>query len=150
MSFTDKFYPVETHPRSLDIVWCKFPSNENPKRPGPKSRPALVRSVVLAASHTQAWVEVVYGTSRATKQSHPNDLHIVKSAEIDKCGLLKVTCFVLDRTALLPWSPEYFVKRPDDGVGPIVGHLSEDRRQRLETLKRRRAETAKRSAKINA
>ncbi len=69
--------------------------------------------------------------------NRPFDLHIYKSLEIDKCGLLRNTCFVLERVARLPWAPDYFCVRKDDGVGPIVGRLSENRIKRLRYLTKR-------------
>ena len=48
------YYPLVTLPRPLDIVWCRFPKDEKPSRPGPKPRPALVRSFELSKDHTGA------------------------------------------------------------------------------------------------
>lgn len=136
----DKFYDLDTqpHPQPLDIVWCNFPERENPKRPGPKSRPALVRRWI-ESDQGLIYVEVAYGTTRENPLSAPYDLHIQNSGEIDKCGLLRHTCFILDRMAMLPWAPEYFCVRKDDGAGPIVGRLTEDRIERLKFLMKVRA-----------
>lgn len=135
MSFDDKFYPLDTHPMPLDIVWCRFPEDEFPRKPAPKSRPVLVRTVEYNVRRTQAWIHVSYGTTKRTPpKNFPHDLHIYKSTEVDNCGLLRATSFVLDRTAVLPWSPLFFVTRPDDGAGPIVGKLSPNRQERLAQL----------------
>jgi len=127
-------YAVATLPSQLDIVWCLFPEKEMPKKPGPKPRPGLVRSIRLAKDHTWGAVEVTYGTSKRTPQECPLDLHIANSTELDKCGLPQATCFILSRTVLLPWGPDFFCKR-EDGTGPVIGHLPQTVLIQLETLK---------------
>lgn len=129
-----QYYPVATMPAGLDIVWCRFPEDEMPNKPGPKPRPGLVRSVALSKDHTRALVQVTYGTSKKSPQDHPLELHITNSKELDLSGLPQATCFVLDRTIWLPWSPDFFCKR-EDGTGPVIGHLTQNTIMQLETLK---------------
>lgn len=127
-------YSVNTVPRQLDVVWCKFPLEEMPTKPGPKTRPGLVRSVMLSKDHTWAVVEVTYGTSKHTPQDMPLELHIYNSTELDKCGLPQATCFILSKTVKLLWGPDFFCER-EDGTGPIIGHLSPTSLMQLEALK---------------
>lgn len=129
-----EFFPVATHPKALDIVWCKFPYAEQAGKPGPKSRPGLVRSVQLRNKQTEVWVEIAYGTTKYDHRQRPMDLHIQNSLEIDRCGLQRATCFILDRIALLPWGPLFFGPR-DDGVGPVIGSLSDMAKMQLEAIK---------------
>ena len=129
------YFPLRTIPRPLDVVWCRFPLDEvGIGTPGSKTCPALVRGVLLNQGHTRAFVEVTYGTSRRTAAEYPLDLHITASAEMAEAGLSRATCFALDRVVLLPWCREFFTKR-DDGVGPIIGHLSQTSIMQLEALK---------------
>lgn len=128
------YYDIATLPQPLDIVWCRFPTSEMPKQPGPKPRPALVRSILLSKDHTRGAVEITYGTSKYSPQAKPNDLHVCNMAEMAKCGLPQATCFMLERTIRLPWATEFFTTR-DDGTGPIIGHLPDSACMQLETLK---------------
>lgn len=127
-------FSVATLPSPLDVVWCRFPEDEMPKKPGPKPRPGLVRSVRLSKDHTWGAVEVTYGTSKRNPFDHPLELHIANSSDLDKIGLPQATCFVLARTVLLPWGPDFFCKR-EDGTGPVIGHLTPTALMQLESLK---------------
>ena len=95
------YYPIQTMPTMLDVVWSRFPQEEKPSEPGPKERPALVRSVLLYAHHTRVAVEVTYGTSRLDKVHHL-DLQVCNSEEMDAAGLYQATGFRLSRTVKLP------------------------------------------------
>lgn len=128
------YYPLHTIPAPLDIVWCQFPIAESSSRPGPKARPALVRSIKLNKAQTKAAIEVTYGTSKGSTNERPLDLYIANHTDLTNCGLPQATFFVLDRTVTLPWSEEFFVLR-EDGSGPIIGQLSTDGRAQLEALK---------------
>jgi hypothetical protein len=131
------YWPLHTLPRSLDIVWCRFPEL-NLSEPGPKSRPGLVRSVELSTDHKRARVEVCYGTSKLKHDLYPTDLFIENASRMAQLGLTQSTRFELDRTLILPWAKEFF--SPKDGSRtPIIGHLSEPEITQLETLKRLKA-----------
>ena len=128
------YYPVHTLPRSLDIVWCKFPELKIDE-PGPKNRPGLIRSVALNKAHTAARVEVCYGTSKLKKASFPLDLFIENAERLTALGLAQATRFELDRTVYLPWAKEFFAHK--DGV-LIIGRLGDREILRLRTLTERR------------
>ena len=128
------YYPIHTIPRSLDIVWCRFP-NLKLDEPGPKNRPALVRAVSLNKSHTKARLEVCYGTSKLKKYSFPFDLFIENAERLTALGLPQATRFELDRTLSLPWAKEFFI--PKDG-SLIIGRLGDREITRLRELTQRR------------
>ena len=128
------YYPLVTLPRSLDIVWCRFPTAEMPSKPGPYPRPALVRSVFLNPDHTKAMVEVTYGTSNTKSDERPFDLILANAAEMAMMGLPQATRFDLDRTLRLPWAREFFEPRRDRPT-PVIGHLTHSAIAQLEALK---------------
>lgn len=133
-SDTWTYYPLHALPRSLDIVWCRFPELDITK-PGPKDRPGLVRSVALNKDHTKARLEVCYGTSKLKKSLYPFDLYIENAARMTEHGLAQATRFELDRTLYLPWAKEFF--QPKDGT-LIIGHLGDREIARLRALSERR------------
>ena len=128
------YYPLLTLPRPLDIVWCRFPAVEMPSRPGPKPRPALVRSLYLNKDHTRARIEVTFGTSNTKMHDRPYDLILSNATERAEMGLPQSTRFDLDRTAILPWAVEFFEPRAGHRT-PIIGHLSSAAIAQLEALK---------------
>lgn len=128
------YFPLVTLPRALDIVWCRFPLNEAMSKPGPKSRPALVRSVFLNRAHTWARVEVTYGTSNTKNDTRLLDLIIQNATDLAEMGLPQATRFDLDRTVILPWSAEFFEPRAGYET-PIIGHLNHSAVAQLEALK---------------
>ena len=127
------YYPVHTMPAPLDVVWCAFPEDEYPNKPGPKCRPALVRAVFLYAQQTKVAIEVTYGTSKISRL-HQLDLHIANNEEMAAAGLPQASGFRLARTIKLPWAAEYFTPR-DGGKTPIIGHLAQQTIMQLEALK---------------
>jgi hypothetical protein len=114
-----KFYPPNTAPKALDIVWCFFPLVESPTAPGPKSRPGLVRR--CTQTDKGVYVEVAYGTSRFTNYSDC-DLIVANSADIVEMGLPQATVFQLARTVTVPWAEEWF--GTIGGHGPSLSHLT--------------------------
>lgn len=128
------FLSVSSLPEPLNIVWCWFPLAEAPKRPGPKHRPALVRSIKLSPDRTMAAVEVTFGTTKIRLLDRPFDLHIQNSAALDHAGLPSVTRFDLGRTIWLPWASEYFTPRSGYS-SPVSGTLDEMTMMQLEALK---------------
>jgi len=127
------YYPVHTMPTMLDVVWCRFPEQENPKQPGPKPRPALVRAVYMYRDHSRVALEVTYGTSKVSRIG-VLDLQISNAEEMAFAGLPQATGFRLDKTATLPWCEEFFIPR-DGQKSPIVGHLHDRSIAQLEALK---------------
>jgi hypothetical protein len=94
----------------------------------------LVRALLLNKQQTQAFVEVTFGTSQRKEDERPLDLHICNATEMAEAGLPQATCFVMDKTATIPWCSEFFTKR-EDGTGPVVGHLPQTAIMQLESLK---------------
>lgn len=128
------FFPVHTLPASLDIVWCRFPEIEYPTKPGPKPRPALVRSLFLNKAQTAAGVEVTYGTSKIGASADTYDLIVSNMVSIEASGLPCATRFAIDRTIRLPWCSEFF--EPREGYNsPLIGSLDTPSRMQLEALK---------------
>lgn len=128
------YFPIHTIPKSLDVVWCRFPEL-SPDTPGPKCRPGIVRSVELGRQQTVARIEVCYGTSKLKKDLYPYDLFVENLSQLNLLGLPQATRFELDRTVKLPWAKEFFEPR-DGSKTPIIGRLSPYEIGQLETLKR--------------
>lgn len=129
--------PVVTAPRSLDIVWCRFPHELDTIEPGPKHRPGLVRSVFLNPTHTRVKVEVCYGTSKLKTELYPNDLFIQNMERLNILGLTQATRFELDRVVVLPWCSEFF--GPKDGAKtPILGRFGPEEVRKLDRCRRKR------------
>lgn len=115
------FYPYSTAPAPYDIVWSLFPTVEDPALPSQKARPALVRQA-FQDSEGNAWVKVIYGTSRDPYRSTLSDFSIVTIPEMNVCGMKCATRFRLDRELTLPWSKEFFGCLPGKPT-PIIGHM---------------------------
>ena len=124
------FRPAYLAPTALDVVWCRFPLVEDPKSPGPKERPALVRRVLLADGGT--YLEVVFGTSNPRSYSE-RDLYVANVSDMVDAGLPQATVFQLGKTAVIPWAEEWCAKRADS-TGPVVGHLNQRCREYLKHL----------------
>lgn len=104
---------------------------EQPKLPGPKSRPALVRQA-FQDQDGNAWVRVVYGTSKDPYLNSPTDFSVLTIPEMNVCGLKQATRFRLDREVTLPWSREFFECIPDKPT-PILGHMPDYEVRKLQT-----------------
>lgn len=126
------YYPLTTVPRALDIVWCHFPFNAPPFKPGPYPRPALVKSVAIGPGNVPE-VEIVYGTSNLKMMKRRYDLFVVNSREMAEAGCPQATRFDLDNVIWLPWAKEFFKCRRGKKT-PVVGHLSARGRLVLEYL----------------
>jgi len=129
------YLPNDQLPAMLDVVWCRWP-HSNIVNPGPKPRPVLIRSLAWDRKNDRYAVEVAYGTSNMTK-CYPNNLYVTQAADMMEAGLLCCTRFDLNLTKRLPWASEFFIPRPCDGKGPIVGRLSMASKQLLEEVKKR-------------
>jgi hypothetical protein len=126
------FYGKSTAPKALDIVWCRFPLVEDPKNPGPKARPGLVRRCIEKPQGV--YVEVAYGTSKMTNYSEC-DLIIGNSTDLVEMGLPQVTTFQLARTVVVPWAKEWFTVL--EARGPVIGRLNAAYREHLAYMQTR-------------
>lgn len=129
------FHPVKTLPDPGDIVWCKFPIREAPGKPGPVTRPVLVReSSVYQHDEFGEYgaVLVSYGTGNLAMGGP--DLVITPVARARELGLHKPTRFSLDNqsTKRLIWCEEYFVSQTYvANSGLLIGRLGDVERDRL-------------------
>ena len=124
-------YPFSTAPAPFDIVWSRFPYVETPGIPGEKPRPALVRQA-FQDQDGNAWVTVVYGTSRDPYLNSITCFSVVSLPEMNMCGLKQATRFRLDREMTLPWSREFFECLADRPT-PIIGHMPDYEIRKLQT-----------------
>lgn len=94
-------------PNPGDIVWCRFPQVEH-IHPGPKSRPALVLSV-MDDSHPVR-VRVVYGTSQKPTPIRRGELLIRRENEaaFRLSGLSYPTKFSFSKVVVLPYTSVWF------------------------------------------
>ena len=99
--------------------------------PGPKPRPALVRQA-FQDQDGQAWVKVVYGTSKNPYRAAMTDFSVVTMPEMNACGLKCATRFRLDREVTLPWAREFFGCLPGKPT-PIIGHMPQYEVRKLQT-----------------
>lgn len=95
-------------PAPLDIVWCRFPTRENPDHPGPKLRPVLV----LGDQQGGKLVVVAYGTSQAHQAPRSYEITLRLAADL-------TTVFDLSRLAPVPFTPDYFPAKPRLAVWPL-------------------------------
>ncbi|HEX7858547.1 MAG TPA: hypothetical protein VF503_33090 [Sphingobium sp.] len=117
------FFPLSTAPAPCSIVWCRFPYVEEQDKPGPKSRPGIVKRV-SGDQDGNPWVHVAYGTTKSVFRHGLENFTISNVSEMDICGLWCATRFRLDRVALLPWCSEFFKDAPGR-QSPVMGRLSE-------------------------
>jgi hypothetical protein len=123
-------YPLTTLPARYDIVLCRYPE-VGAVEPGPKCRPALVRTTAVMDDTGEGEVEVVYGTKVLKLGRRSLDLHVTNVQEMNWAGLFHPTRFDLDKAVWLPWAEEFFV--PGKGkVDPILGALSPYMIQKLQ------------------
>lgn len=117
------FFPFSTLPAPCSIVWCRFPYVEDADKPGPKSRPAIVKRA-YADQDGQPWMRIAYGTTKDVFRTSLSDFTVSNLAEMDACGLYCATRFRLDRVALVPWADEFFRDAPGRDT-PVMGRLSD-------------------------
>ena len=128
---SEDFYPFSTAPAPYDIVWCRFPTIEEPELPAEKPRPGLIRQA-FQDQDGNAWVRVVFGTSKDPYRATLTDFTICTLPEMNICGLKCATRFRLDREIDLPWSKGYFACLPGKPT-PIIGHMPEYEVRKLQT-----------------
>jgi hypothetical protein len=142
-----RFYSLESLPAQYDIVWCKWPRPADKLKPGPWTRPVLVREVKVFEHTPSATrygaVVVSYGTGEFDRAARADwDLIIGDWPEVKAAGLHKPTMFSLDPgfRKQLPWSEEYFLS-PEyvRSVGTIAGRLTSEQISRLRQCLQRRS-----------
>lgn len=117
-------------PQAYSIVTGFFPETR-PKSGKPDCRPLLVTQV-LQGSKGGIALRVCYGTTKTYFPQKANvDLIIQNSSDLDECGLLRSTRFVVDprQQARLIWSEDNF--RPWTGCshprrGQLPSHLQKE------------------------
>ncbi len=117
------YYPLSTAPAPYDIVWCRFPYEEAPDKPGPEPHPGLIRQA-FADQNGNPWVEVVFGTSKDPLRSGNEYFTISKVSEMNACNLKYATRFCFRKCMQLPWSEEYFEALRGQPT-PIIGRLTD-------------------------
>ena len=102
---------VFSAPDPGDIVWCRFPEVEGIK-PGPKSRPALVLSVMDDSRAPR--VRVVYGTSQKLVPIRRGELLIRRedAAAFKMSGLSFPTKFSFNKIVVVPYTDVWFQRAP--------------------------------------
>ena len=109
------YLPLSQLPSVGDIVWCRFPHEEDLSIPGLKPRPVIVREIEPQYEIGRALVTVSQGTSikdpLTTKLKYEFlDLIIDKPSEIASHGLECATRFDLREKKRIPviWCREFF------------------------------------------
>ncbi len=100
---------VKVPPQAYSIVTGYFPETK-PKDGSPDCRPLLVTQVLQSNSGATA-VRVCYGTTKLKFPRRANDDLIVQnSSDLDACGLLRPTRFVVDpsQQVVLRWDKKHF------------------------------------------
>ncbi|MBM1814540.1 hypothetical protein JQX09_18205 [Sulfitobacter pseudonitzschiae] len=116
---------VKVPPQAYSIVTGYFPETK-PKDGSPDCRPLLVTQVLQSRSGATA-VRVCYGTTKLKFPQKANiDLIVQNSSDLDGCGLLRPTRFVIDpsQQTVLLWGDKYFEpwsgsKHPRRGMLPL-------------------------------
>lgn len=131
--------PSETLPKPFEVVWSRFPYNQNPGVPAVDPHPALVFAVNEYQPGRYS-VQVAYGTSNLKTDSRPYDFRVHNFRAMQYAGLSQATRFDLDCIKWLMWDDEWFVS-PNTAVyhTPVIGCLLPDWQERLKRLLRRRA-----------
>lgn len=96
-------------PQAYSIITGFFPETK-PKDGSPDCRPLLVTQVLQGSAGSIA-LRVCYGTTKVLFPQKANeDLIIQNSSDLDECGLLRATRFVIDPRQQVPllWSEDNF------------------------------------------
>ncbi|WP_339112804.1 hypothetical protein [Thioclava sp. GXIMD2076] len=97
-------------PTAYSIVTGFFPEAK-PEGGTAKCRPLLVMQVLQGKSSGKIALRVCYGTTKVKFPQRANiDLIIQNSSDLDACGLLRATRFVIDpkQQTLLEWNADNF------------------------------------------
>lgn len=108
-------------PRVGDIVNVHYPSSENPNRPGPKARPAVVLWVQSQPDGTLA-LEVSPGAPESGKPLSAGQSVVDTKPGLAAAGLRSATRFDMTRRAVVPWNLSYISAK---GGAPILGRLTD-------------------------
>ena len=124
-------------PKTWDIVWTRYPLDERPELPAPKSRPALV-TAVYQIDRREVWLRVMYGTSRnwIVRQKQGGKFTLRKREDLFTAGLVDPTAFVLRRQIELAWTADFlgtWTRKDGTTLGPVLGRVP---RKKLPALKR--------------
>ncbi|MEG3619842.1 hypothetical protein V5T82_15355 [Magnetovibrio sp. PR-2] len=114
-----------------DIVVCRFPMEETPGEPGPKSRPCLVTRVYPQRSFRAHRVEVAFGTSVQKPKPGPK-VFLRTPEDIERGGVKGPTQFLLHKRAIVPQVGRFLCRSKKDEVQ--LGNLTSANRARLEHL----------------
>ena len=93
-------------------MWCNFPYEGMPGKPGPKPRPAIVRMVFINTQTSRASIEVAFGTSKKSDKLYRGEFLVGSPSGMTSAGLDLPTKFDLGRTVRLPWARQYFSIKP--------------------------------------
>ncbi|ACM38861.1 MULTISPECIES: hypothetical protein [Rhizobium/Agrobacterium group] len=112
----DDYYDVAAVgiPTAFSIVWCRFPYQEQPDKPGQDLRPCLVRRSFKAEIECDGkkvlagLIETVYGTKQIDKFPPPRGFHIHREEDKQELGLIYDTVFQLDNVLRLAWTRSFF------------------------------------------
>lgn len=117
-------------PQAYSIVTGFFPETK-PKGGTPDCRPLLVTQV-LQGSKGRIALRVCYGTTKVLFPQKANeDLIIQNSSDLDQCGLLRATRFVVDPRQQVPliWATDNFMpwgNGPHPRRGSLPEHLQKE------------------------
>lgn len=118
---------VKVPPQAYSIVTGFYPETK-PKDGSPDCRPLLVTQVLQSKKTGETAVRVCYGTTKLKFPQRANiDLIVQNSSDLDACGLLRPTRFVVDpsQQVILRWGDTYF--KPWTGCAhPRLGMLPLD------------------------
>lgn len=101
-----------------EVCFAKFPYDESPDDPGPKSHPV----VILALRRKEPFsLFVAYGSSQKLDTVQPWDV-VLSTEEANEVGLARSTRFHLDRRLWLPYDDVWFERafgRPTPRIGSL-------------------------------
>jgi hypothetical protein len=118
-----------TNLRKGAVVSCYFPLTEDPNKPGPVARPALVVQVFLDRIDRRWKAVLAYGTSRRTRANSGFEIRMNREDSLKRAGLHRPTRFTLSRMRILPLEPGFFALHNDT---PVLGYLEDSLISRLD------------------
>lgn len=117
---------VKRWPEAFAIVTDFFPETK-PKDGSPACRPLLIMQVLRSRTTGGIFLRVAYGTSKVRFPERAGvDLIVQNLSDLEACGLLTPTRFVVDPADQIvrPWSSEHFAPWGGSGA-PRRGRLPE-------------------------
>lgn len=102
---------VKVPPQAYSIVTGFYPETK-PKDGSLDCRPLLVTQVLQSSKTGETAVRVCYGTTKLKFPQRANlDLIVQNSSDLDACGLLRPTRFVVDpsQQVILHWGDTHFM-----------------------------------------